>query len=88
MERQLHRSHNERYYRLSYAGLQLYDVELEPGDVMVFGSDGLFDNVWDRDIAAVVTDSIKASSRAPCSQMSGLWTSAAPHAFSTGSRCF
>ena len=43
--------------------MQLYDVELESGDVVVFGSDGLFDNVWDHDIAAVVTDSI--SVRAP-----------------------
>ena len=31
--------------------------------MIVFGSDGLFDNVWDRDIAAVVTDSVSVSLR-------------------------
>ncbi len=48
----------EEYHVACAAAAQLYDVELEPGDVVVFGSDGLFDNVWDHDIAAVVMASI------------------------------
>jgi len=51
------------------AAAQLYDVELEPGDVVVFGSDGLFDNVWDHDIAAVVTDSIAVRTPTPLAQV-------------------
>ena len=59
-----HERHARQHESLARpAAAQLYDVELEPGDVVVFGSDGLFDNVWDHDIAAVVADSIAV--RAP-----------------------
>ena len=51
-------SHDTDPASTAAAAVQLYDIEMEPGDAVVFGSDGLFDNVWDEDIAAVVTDSI------------------------------
>lgn len=32
---------------------------LEPGDVLVLGSDGLWDNLWDEQVLAAVADGIK-----------------------------
>eukprot|EP00270_Netrium_digitus_P003069 TRINITY_DN1348_c0_g1_i3.p1 TRINITY_DN1348_c0_g1~~TRINITY_DN1348_c0_g1_i3.p1 ORF type:complete len:367 (-),score=97.07 TRINITY_DN1348_c0_g1_i3:41-1141(-) len=34
---------------------KVYEVQLQAGDTLVMGSDGLFDNVFDRDLAAVVS---------------------------------
>jgi serine/threonine protein phosphatase PrpC len=36
----------------------LYDLKMMPGDVIVMGSDGLFDNVFDEEIVAVVNESM------------------------------
>ena len=38
---------------------QVFDVEMDAGDVIVMGSDGLFDNVWDDDIVAVVYETLE-----------------------------
>jgi len=35
---------------------ELFEVELEAGDAVILGTDGLFDNVFDGDICKVVTD--------------------------------
>ena len=32
----------------------VYEVELLPGDIVVLGSDGLFDNMWNHELEAVV----------------------------------
>lgn len=33
---------------------ELYSFELQEGDVIVMGSDGLFDNMWDEDLTRIV----------------------------------
>jgi protein phosphatase PTC7 len=37
----------------------LYDIPVQPGDIVVAGTDGLFDNVFDSEIVKVTTDSVK-----------------------------
>lgn len=37
---------------------EVYDFPVQPGDIVVVGSDGLFDNVFDADIAQVATDAM------------------------------
>jgi hypothetical protein len=32
----------------------VYEVDLQPGDVLVLGSDGLFDNMWDSELELVL----------------------------------
>ena len=32
----------------------VYELDVEPGDVVVLGTDGLFDNMWDDQLAAIV----------------------------------
>lgn len=39
----------------------MYEIELDDGDVIVMATDGLFDNVWDNDIAALVRNSLEVS---------------------------
>lgn len=39
----------------SVADAEAFEVQLEAGDTLVMGSDGLFDNMFDRDIEAVVS---------------------------------
>jgi protein phosphatase PTC7 len=34
----------------------VYEVSLLPGDILVLGSDGLFDNMWDSQLEAVVRE--------------------------------
>lgn len=34
----------------------VYEVDVEDDDIVVMGSDGLFHNIWDKDLAAVVDD--------------------------------
>lgn len=36
----------------------VYDIDIQPGDVVVMGSDGLFDNVWNDDLAKIVSTSL------------------------------
>lgn len=36
-----------------------YELEVQPGDVVVMGSDGLFDNLWKDDITAMVHRRLK-----------------------------
>jgi hypothetical protein len=40
-----------------------YQLQLQPGDVLVAGSDGLFDNMWDHQLAALVAAAAGESSR-------------------------
>jgi protein phosphatase PTC7 len=42
-------------------------LSLAPGDVVVMGSDGLFDNLFDEEIAAIVADALPPSAGS-CSQ--------------------
>jgi len=41
---------------------ELYSFELREGDVIVMGSDGLFDNVWDDDLARIVNGFVGSQS--------------------------
>ena len=34
----------------------MYSFELQEGDVIVMGSDGLFDNVWDDDLTRIINN--------------------------------
>lgn len=36
----------------------LYDIETSPGDVLVLASDGLFDNLFDEEVASIIDDYI------------------------------
>lgn len=36
----------------------LYDIEVSPGDILVLASDGLFDNVFDEEVASIVSSII------------------------------
>lgn len=38
----------------------IYHFQVRPGDVVVAGSDGLFDNVFDKDLAALVDYELKS----------------------------
>lgn len=59
-------------YQLAYQGLsnstdtaedaEVYVFPVQPGDIVVAGSDGLFDNVFDEDIAQVVTATMEKGS--------------------------
>lgn len=40
--------------------LQNYTIELEDGDVIVTASDGLFDNVYEQEVATMVSKSLQA----------------------------
>lgn len=33
----------------------MYEIDVQEGDVIIVGSDGLFDNVYDKDIEILVT---------------------------------
>lgn len=35
---------------------EVYDVDVEPSDILVLASDGLFDNVWDRELVQLIED--------------------------------
>ncbi|GMH45571.1 hypothetical protein BSKO_13528 [Bryopsis sp. KO-2023] len=41
---------------------EIYHFRVKEGDVVVMGSDGLFDNVWDEDLAAVVKEELNGNS--------------------------
>lgn len=42
------------------AGMGLsYSLPLAPGDVLVAGSDGLFDNMWDHQLAGLVAQGVR-----------------------------
>uniref|UniRef100_A0A061R614 Protein phosphatase n=1 Tax=Tetraselmis sp. GSL018 TaxID=582737 RepID=A0A061R614_9CHLO len=41
----------------------LYEVDVEDGDVVVLGSDGLFDNMWDEQLVGVVTSFVGKNTR-------------------------
>jgi protein phosphatase PTC7 len=36
----------------------VFDVAVAPGDIVILGSDGLFDNVFDEEIASVATAAV------------------------------
>eukprot|EP00850_Spirogloea_muscicola_P026501 SM007897S22538 [mRNA] locus=s7897:166:569:+ [translate_table: standard] len=38
----------------------MYDIELEVGDVVLVGTDGFFDNVFDEQLATTVTQALEA----------------------------
>lgn len=52
----------------------VYEVELLPGDVVILGSDGLFDNMWDRELEALVAEHLKVRPlyREICMEICGL----------------
>ena len=37
----------------------VYEVEMLPGDVIVLGSDGLFDNMWNFELEAIIAEHLK-----------------------------
>lgn len=37
----------------------VYEVELLPGDIVVIGSDGLFDNMWDDQLESIVNEHLR-----------------------------
>ena len=37
----------------------VYEVEMLPGDVIVLGSDGLFDNMWNFELEAIISEHLK-----------------------------
>ena len=39
----------------------VYEIELLPGDIVILGSDGLFDNMWNYELEAIVADHIAVS---------------------------
>ena len=39
----------------------VYELELEPGDVVVLATDGVLDNLWDDQIAEIVTKALGVS---------------------------
>ena len=40
--------------------VQVYQLALEPGDVIIMGTDGLYDNMWDEQIVALATGAVTA----------------------------
>ena len=46
------------------ATVQVYGIDLDVGDVIILATDGLWDNVWDDDIAALVLASLQVSAAA------------------------
>ena len=69
---------HEREDSPSDAGM--YSVRVEEGDTVVLGSDGLFDNLFDRDIGAVVGVFAGSSIRAAQHTATALATLASKHA--------
>ena len=41
------------------ADADVYEIDLEPGDVLVAATDGLFDNMWDRQLEQLVAADLK-----------------------------
>lgn len=39
-----------------------YELDLEPGDVIVMGTDGLFNNMWDEELAPLVASGLEVRS--------------------------
>jgi serine/threonine protein phosphatase PrpC len=39
---------------------QNYAIDLEEGDVIVMATDGLFDNVYEHEVAAIISKSLQA----------------------------
>lgn len=39
----------------------MYEIDLDEGDVIVTATDGLFDNIYEQEIAAIVSKSLQAS---------------------------
>lgn len=48
--------------------LQKYEIDLEEGDVVITATDGLFDNLYEQEIASIVSKSMHASLKpqVPC----------------------
>lgn len=38
----------------------VYEVSLLPGDILVLGSDGLFDNMWDSQLETIIREHLQA----------------------------
>ncbi len=38
----------------------VYELSLLPGDILVLGSDGLFDNMWDSQLESIVREHLQA----------------------------
>ncbi|CAD5194816.1 unnamed protein product [Musa acuminata subsp. malaccensis] len=41
--------------------IEMYEIDLDEGDVIVTATDGLFDNIYEQEIAAIVSKSLQAS---------------------------
>jgi serine/threonine protein phosphatase PrpC len=46
---------------LALHNLQVYHVNLEEGDVVIAATDGLFDNLYEKEIVSIVCGSLKQS---------------------------
>jgi hypothetical protein len=44
---------------------QLYELEMESGDVVVMATDGLFDNMWDDQLADIVSGALEVERQRP-----------------------
>lgn len=40
---------------------QEYEIDLNDGDVIVFATNGLFDNLYEQEIASIISKSLQAS---------------------------
>ena len=53
--------------------IQAYKIDLDEGDVIVTATDGLFDNLYDHEIVAIVSESLEAGVEPqvpPCTSIS------------------
>lgn len=48
--------------KLSFFGIQCYRIELDEDDVIIAATDGLFDNIYEQEIASIVHKSLQAGS--------------------------
>jgi len=80
--------------RLLFLTGQKYDIDLQEGDVIVTATDGLFDNVYEEEVAGTVSKSLEADLKPTVStknQMSillcsGTGTQRTPHIGKTTDR--
>ena len=49
----------------------VYEVDLQPGDVIIMGSDGLFDNMWDAQLEKIVAAHLKVHTCSALLSISG-----------------
>ena len=45
---------------MSQSHIQVFTIPVAPGDVVVVGTDGLFDNLYNEEVAEIVLDAVRA----------------------------